>query len=168
VVIDPKRLMRQAIDLNRPCPCGGGSPAAVCCLGADGNVRKLVASVQPRPPTSGDAQNGCYLSHTNDCGGGMSREHYISETVLEQLSEPAVAIDGVFWLPPGERKVVGINSLTANILCVRHNSALSALDAEAANSCERLKTSTRHWIASRYHGDDWCRSSAAKRWKCGF
>jgi hypothetical protein len=87
-----------------------------------------VASVQPRPPATGQNQNACYLGHTKDCAGGISGEHHISEIVLEQLSEPGVAIDGVFWLRSGERKVVGINSLTANILCARHNSALSALD----------------------------------------
>ena len=55
--------------------------------------------------------------------------------MLEQLSGPAVAIDGVFWASPGE--VVGINSLTAKILCVRHNSALSPLDTEAGQLADR-------------------------------
>jgi hypothetical protein len=131
VTINPKRLIRPSSDPNLPCPCGGAQRAAACCLGADGNPRKYVASVQPCLPATGQNQNGCYLGHTKDCAGGISREHYISETVLEQLSEPGVAIYGVFWLRPGERKVVGINSLTANILCARHNSALSALDTEA-------------------------------------
>lgn len=102
-------------------------------------MRKFVKSVRPHPPTTGNSQNGCYLGHTNDCAGGISREHYISEDVLEELSEPAVAIDGVFWLPPGERQIVGINSLTANILCVRHNSALSPLDAEAGHFLRTVK-----------------------------
>jgi hypothetical protein len=139
VAINPKRLLRPSIDPYLPCPCDGDQRAAACCLGADGNVRKYVASVGPRPPTTGQAQNGCYLGHTNDCAEGISREHYISETVLEQLSEPAVAIEGVFWLPPGERKFVGINSLTANILCVRHNSTLSVLDAEAGQFLRTVK-----------------------------
>jgi hypothetical protein len=64
---------------------------------------------------TGQGQDGCYLDHTRDCAGGISREHYISEVALEQLSAPAVAIDGVPWLAPGERKIIGINNLTANI-----------------------------------------------------
>jgi hypothetical protein len=116
-------------------------------------VRKYVASVRPRPLATGYAQTGCYLSHTNDCDGGISGEHYISATVLEQLSEPAVAIDGVFWLPPGERKVVGINSLTANILCVRHNSALSALDAEAGQFLRTIKRISRKRLVSIVSGE---------------
>jgi hypothetical protein len=59
--------------------------------------------------------------------------------VLEQLSEPAVAIEGVHWLAPGEIKIVGINNLTANILCGRHNSALSILDTEASLFLRTIK-----------------------------
>jgi hypothetical protein len=59
--------------------------------------------------------------------------------VLEQLSEPAVAIDGFHWLAPGERSGVGINSLTAKILCRRHNSALHPLDDEAAQFLRTIK-----------------------------
>jgi len=136
---DPRRLIRPSIDPYLLCPCGGDKQAAACCLGADGNVRKYVQSIRPRPPTTGQQQDGCYLGHTHDCAGGISREHYISEVALEELSEPAVAIDGVFWLPPGERKIVGINSLTANILCVRHNSALSPLDTEAGQFLRAIK-----------------------------
>lgn len=136
---DPRRLNRPFIDPSLPCPCGSDQRATACCLGADGNVRKYVPIVRPRPPTTGQSQNGCYLGHTHDCAGGISREHYVSEVVLEELSEPAVAIDGVFWLAPGNRKIVGINSLAANILCVRHNSALSPLDTEAGQFLRTVK-----------------------------
>ena len=137
---DPRRLNRPFIDPSLLCPCGSAAQrAAACCLGADGTVRKYVPNVRPLQPTTGQSQNGCYLGHTQDCAGGISGEHYISEVVLEQLSEPAVAIDGVFWLPPGEQKIVGINSLTAKILCVRHNSALSPLDMEAGQFLRTVK-----------------------------
>jgi hypothetical protein len=48
-------------------------------------------------------------------------------------------IDGVPWLAPGERRVSGITSLASNILCQRHNSALSPLDAEALLFFKKLK-----------------------------
>jgi hypothetical protein len=98
-----------------------------------------VPSVQPRPPKTGYSQNGCYLGHTNDCDRGITGEHYVSRAVLEQLSEPAVAVDGVPWLAPGERRVIAINSLTSNILCGRHNSALSVLDTEAGHFLRTIK-----------------------------
>ena len=139
VLINPNRLIRPPIDPFLPCPCHSGQIAGKCCLCADGNVRKYVASVRPRPPKTGCSQKGCYLGHTNDCGGGITGEHYVSRAALEQLSEPVVAIDGVHWLPPGEQKVVSINRLTANILCSRHNSALSILDDEGAHFLRTIK-----------------------------
>ena len=140
MAVHPKRLVRPPIDPFLPCPCHGSQIAEACCLGADGNVRKYIASVRPRPPKTGFSHKGCYLGHTNDCGGGITGEHYVSRVVLEQLSEPVVAIDGVHWLPPGEQRIVGINSLTANILCARHNSALSPLDDEAGQFIRTIKS----------------------------
>jgi hypothetical protein len=133
MIVYPKRLVRPPIDPSLPCPCHNGQIAEACCLVADGNVRKYIPSVRPPPPKTGFSQKGCYLGHTNDCGGGITGEHYVSRAVLEQLSEPVVAIEGVHWLAPGDRKVVSINRLTANILCSRHNSALSTLDDEAGH-----------------------------------
>ena len=66
-------------------------------------------------------------------------EPHVSRSVLGQLSEPAVAIEGVHWLSLGERKTVGINNLTANILCGHHNSALSILDTEAGLFLSKIK-----------------------------
>jgi hypothetical protein len=47
-------------------------------------------------------------------------------------------VAGVPWLKPGEVRTVGINSLTAKILCKRHNSAFSAVDATASRFFEIL------------------------------
>jgi len=138
MTINPKRLIRPPINPFLPCPCGSDQMATACCLEADGNVRKYVAGVRPRPPKTECSQDGCYLGHTSDCGGGITGEHYVSRVALEQLSEPAVAIDGVHWLAPSERKVV--NRLTANILCSRHNSALSVLDTQAGQFLRTIKS----------------------------
>jgi hypothetical protein len=97
-------------------------------------------SLQPRLPRTDYSQAGCYLSHTNDCSRGITGEHYVSRTALEELSEPVVAIDGVHWLAPGEQRVIGINSLTAKILCGRHNSALSPLDDEGGQFLRTIKS----------------------------
>ena len=61
-------------------------------------------------------------------------------SALGELSEPVVATDGVHWLAPGEQRVIGINSLTANILCGRHNSALSPLDDEGGQFLRTIKS----------------------------
>src|SRR5215813_262575 len=58
---NPKRLIRPPIDPSLRCPCDSMQSAAACCLCADGNVRKYLASLQPRPPRTGYSQAGCYL-----------------------------------------------------------------------------------------------------------
>jgi hypothetical protein len=63
-----------------------------------------------------------------DCSADLSAEHYISKSVLQAIGD-TVAVSGVPLLSDGQEKEVGINSLTAKILCSRHNSALSLLDS---------------------------------------
>jgi hypothetical protein len=59
--------------------------------------------------------------------------------VLEAIGS-IVEIDGVPWLQQGEARQVGINNLTAKILCGRHNSALSPLDTVAGRFFTRLQS----------------------------
>ncbi len=54
-------------------------------------------------------------------------------SVLAQLGE-VVHISGAHWLEEGESLDTTIGNLKANILCKRHNEALSPLDAEAGIS----------------------------------
>src|SRR5262249_35605606 len=60
----------------------------------------------------------------------LSGEHYLSKAVLMAMGGK-ITIDGVPWLPTGEKREIGVNNLTARVLCKRHNSALSPLDAVA-------------------------------------
>lgn len=87
-----------------------------------------------RPPEvqTGYSHPSCYLRGTNDCSEQISREHYISRSVLEQLGE-VIRISGTPWLRAGETLDTKIGSLTAKILCKRHNEALSPLDSEAGH-----------------------------------
>jgi hypothetical protein len=75
-----------------------------------------------------------------DCSADLSAEHYISKSVLQAIGT-TVAVSGVPWpsLPGGEEKEIGINRLTARILCGRHNSALSPLDSAAGAFFEKLQ-----------------------------
>jgi len=54
----------------------------------------------------------------------------MSESVIKQLGAP-IHVSGMPWLRPGETREIGVGSLTAKILCKRHNEALSPLDSEA-------------------------------------
>ena len=92
----------------------------------------------PTPPRTDHKHVGCYLGETADCSFDLSAEHYMSRSVLEAIG-PRVAINGAPWLSAGETREVGISSLTAKILCRRHNSALSPLDAMAGEFCRQLR-----------------------------
>jgi hypothetical protein len=75
---------------------------------------------------------------TRNYSPGLSGEYYISRDLLTEIGN-AVTVGGVLWLAPDTQLVVGINSLTANILCTRHNSSLSQLDAHAGKFMRILK-----------------------------
>jgi hypothetical protein len=63
----------------------------------------------------------------------MSREHFISRSVLEVTK--TFGLQGLPWQDPNEEVInYGIENLASRILCERHNSALSPLDAMAAST----------------------------------
>lgn len=117
------------------CPCGSGRKARRCHLGED------LSWVAERPPAlltdarTGYANPGCYGRASKDCSDDLTREHYISDDLLESISwdGKAVLVRGAAWQPSGEGKTVGVNSLSSRILCGRHNRALSPLDKMAAS-----------------------------------
>jgi len=99
---------------------------------------------------------GCYASPLEDCGGKLSKEHYISEAILKRLNSasPAFGIpDGELRvtlpnLPPGEPRRLPPSALTMRILCKRHNSALSALDSEAGRLFATIDTRAEEFKAN--------------------
>lgn len=127
---------------NAPCPCGSGKPIAVCHLDFDGRLRKPRPSLRPPGTKTGFSHTGCYLRNTLDCSEQISREHYISRSVLHQLGN-VIRVAGAPWLSPAETLSTTIENLTAKILCRRHNAALSPLDAEAGHFLSAL---TNAWL----------------------
>ncbi len=77
------------------------------------------------------AHPGCYAQILNDCSSKLSREHYVSQAVLDLLGDEH-RITNARWLPPGEQsKPLATSALGSRILCEKHNCALSPLDAHA-------------------------------------
>lgn len=77
----------------------------------------------------------CWASSLGDCDGGISREHLLSRS---QFSGNIVVVQGF----PGCRekpRTIGLNNLTAKILCRKHNTALSSVDGEAKKLLDALK-----------------------------
>lgn len=81
----------------------------------------------------------CFMKGFGKCSAGLSREHYISRTVLEALGRHGgVTIGGLPWQPPNTLQEFGIQSLVAKILCDKHNSGLTEHDAVAGTAFRML------------------------------
>jgi hypothetical protein len=86
----------------------------------------------PKPPATGFSHPDCYASPLRDCSKNISKEHYISNVVLDILSQNGkLQVSGFPWLPKGISKWVTPAALQSHILCERHNNALSPLDTLA-------------------------------------
>jgi len=71
------------------------------------------------------------MGWTRDCSHTISGEHFISENVLSILNAKSVRTSGAAWISKGQTQDLPLTGLQANILCRRHNSALSPLDTMA-------------------------------------
>lgn len=118
-------------DPKSPCPCDSGRPASSCCLSADGFFR-LAAMTSPPGPLTGTHHPKCYASALGDCSSKISREHFVSANLLHALSaEGGLHLGGLRWQAPAQLTRLPPRALASNILCERHNSALSPLDSIA-------------------------------------
>ena len=149
------------------CPCGRGDAYANCCAHTDALPLLKVPNLVPPGPTTNFSNTGCYMHSTANCSENLSREHYFSETVMEQLHSEFINLEGAPWLAEGEKKTYGIKALTAKILCERHNNAFSPLDeigghamrqiTDAVNYATRKSHSerTQHFIISGEGFEQW-------------
>lgn len=88
----------------------------------------------PPPPVTGLSLLGCYAAPLGDCSSKLSREHFVSESLLDDLNrDDDLRVSGLRWQEAGQEKVLPPNALASKILCDRHNSALSPVDAIAVN-----------------------------------
>jgi len=117
-------------DVYLPCPCGSGKKGKFCCWISSGKWHKKKSHfLLPARPAE-NAVDRCYLKSTLDCGGNISREHYISEGVLKQLNENNVLqADGLLWIDGTAN--LPTSAFTSKILCEKHNSLLSMFDDTA-------------------------------------
>jgi len=91
---------------------------------------KALAKTTPPGAKTGKVVQKCYAAALNDCEGELTKEHWISEAVLREVS-----VDGETFITnaaclPKEGAWVPAASYAAKVLCERHNRALSPLDAE--------------------------------------
>lgn len=72
----------------------------------------------------------CFANRLGGCSTKLSREHYISRSILTQIHPQPIVESKVLGATPDNR--YAISSLTVKILCTNHNHLLSPLDAEAS------------------------------------
>lgn len=81
----------------------------------------------------------CFLRGEGPCSGGMSREHYISRSLLQFIagSRNTIDVSGLPW-QDAENESIGIAALQSKILCQHHNSNLTHLDSAALKFFQSL------------------------------
>ncbi len=140
----------EIVGRNAPCPCGSKRKAKKCCYRPGDEIRPLHAQVSPPHPATGYAHPKCYLRATRNCSERISREHVISQgilnrltewgrPILEELGEEHMAGSGMPSQSKGEINRRSVASKVSKILCDRHNTALAPLDSAAVRLLEGLK-----------------------------
>jgi hypothetical protein len=111
------------------CPCASGLFVRSCACKARKFV-PLPASTKTPEPRTGLVLSRCYASALEDCSPKISGEHPVSEIAIrETVTGNSVRVTGGRFESYGpEGKVISVGSLTKNVLCDRHNSALSGVD----------------------------------------
>ena len=72
----------------------------MCHLDFDGHLRTRMQSPSPPGPQTRFSHPSCYLAGTDDCSERISREHYMSKSVLDQLGN-TLRVTGMPLLNPG-------------------------------------------------------------------
>jgi hypothetical protein len=85
------------------------------------------------------APKGCWAACLGDCDKKISREHTVSECLFES---DEIMVQGFPWCADKPKKI-GLANLVAKILCKKHNSALSDVDAAAKNAFDAFRESVR-------------------------
>ena len=136
---------------DEPCPCGSTRLAGDC------HVNRSTERWQLPPYTplltdkpTDKAHPLCFVAFTNDCSERISKEHWLSEGILRLFGNgKTVRIGGLAW-QEHESEERPFAALGANILCSRHNSALSRLDQTATQIQTTLE---RYQLSQLQHPD---------------
>lgn len=121
-------------------------------------------NTHPPGPTTGHTNSRCYACGDRNCSPKISKEHFISETLLRQIHLNNTAkVAGLKWQQKDTFNVVPLSSLASRVLCERHNNALSPLDARMGSFAKAIEdfdaalhSSTSAGASERRHfsGDD--------------
>jgi hypothetical protein len=121
------------IDAYDPCFCGKDKKVKFCHpMGKRKEIpRPSPSNCIPPGPRTGFALSSCYARGLNDCSKDISGEHLFSEVTLNLVAgkDGKVSRTGYPWQEEGELQSLTPSNCKANVLCKRHNNALSPVDA---------------------------------------
>ena len=123
-------------NVDEPCPCFSGRNYKDCCLQSDGLPLLNFPDLNPPGESTGAQHQECYMNSSANCSKKLSREHYISKSILSQFDR--LMISGFPWQDAHEDTKYGANALTSKVLCSRHNSSLSPLDNLAGHAFQQI------------------------------
>jgi hypothetical protein len=86
--------------------------------------------------SDGAALQTCYAKKLNNCDGGISKEHYISHSILRQFGP--ISTKGIPWLSHMGTDITA-ESMVTKCLCRRHNNALGPIDDMAGKVFSAFK-----------------------------
>lgn len=122
------------------CFCGSNKPISDCCFAQINTI--------PPAPKTGYSHPKCYARSLHDCSTKISREHFISSSILKLFPTKTLTISGTRWLQDGKSQEFTAKGLASNILCQRHNAALSGLDDIAQKFFKVIFGRSKHqWVA---------------------
>jgi hypothetical protein len=127
------------IEVDDPCSCDSGRLARQCCM-ATGVPRPREADTRPPGAKTGYGHSRCYARALSDCSESISAEHIVSKNILETMApDDFIYVTGLQWLKPGETRRISIRSMASNVLCTRHNNALSGVDVAAGRLFRKVR-----------------------------
>lgn len=126
------------------CPCGSELKYGNCCHREGDWPLVQIPPFLPAPKPNEKPYPKCYMESFGGCGGEISREHYISRAILEELGE--LEFTGLPWLKPGETQIFSPSSMTVKVLCEAHNNALSPIDKLGLRSFRNMRKAVEEII----------------------
>lgn len=119
-----------------PCGCENGKAFGDCHLGTDGNIQMIWQDFNPPLPGTGERIPKCHFAYTNNCGGGITKEHIISRAVLKEIDEKKIV-----FTTSAFTKELPINSdaLKTKRLCRRHNTAFGRVDTQVGRFARTIQ-----------------------------
>lgn len=144
--------MEVTLQPDEECLCQSGIRLRDCC-GGNGQLFRAPAEIELPGNRTGYAHPRCYAKSLNDCSRDRSREHIFSKNILDKMGGP-LTVSGLAWMGNKEMKLAA-NSLVANVLCKRHNTALSQLDTRAGQFFQELRAA-EEYLASTTVGSHFC------------